>query len=156
MASVTSSRGPMGPLLREVINAQRVDESVVGSCTSLSGFADALARRCRDLASPLVWPIGDAAERLAGAAIIVSGGGVRVRGWTDEIPGERVLLLAVAAVTPISILRAGARARALGAAEVHVCGVELVGLDNREVEAAFESCGLLVAPLAQRSMAATG
>jgi hypothetical protein len=132
----------IGPLLREVISAQRADEQAL-DYPRLRGYAAALARRCRELENPLVWPVGDAAERLAGAAILLSEGSVRVRGWSDVPRGERVLVLTVAAVTPVSLMEAARHARALGAAEIHACGVEVAGVESVGTDAAFDSYDVL-------------
>src|SRR4051794_40041469 len=121
MAS-TDTAPLLGPLLREVLDAQRTAERLVGSYAHLRDSAEALAQHCELLSSPLVWPVGDPAERLAGAAVVVSEGRVRVRGWTDHLLGERVLLVAVVATTPLALLHAAQHSRRLGVAEVHACG----------------------------------
>jgi hypothetical protein len=98
-----------------------------------------LAALCEDMGSPLVWPVGEAAERLAGAAVLASEGDTRVRGWTDDVRGERVLLATVAAVSPLGLIAAAEHARAMGAAEVHACGIEVAGLDAPELAGVFDS-----------------
>jgi len=95
------------------------------------------------MGSPLVWPVGEAAERLTGAAVLASEGEVRARGWADDVGGERVLLATVAAVTPLSLVEAAHHARAMGAVEVHAWGVEVAGLEVSELEGVFDGCGFL-------------
>ena len=77
-----------GPGLAEVLATQSFDEQAVGY-PQLERYAHALAKLCRELSYPLVWPVGPAAERLAGAAVIVSRGRIRPRGWTVSLRGER-------------------------------------------------------------------
>ncbi len=128
----------IGPLLHGVIAAQRTDEQAT-AYPELKDVAARLAQRSRDLGAPLVWPVCAAAERLAGAAVLLSEGGVRLQGWTDGVQGERILLVTGAGVTPIGLLQAADHARALGAAEVHACGVEVVGCGPGGIEGLFDS-----------------
>ncbi len=80
---------------------------------------------------------------LAGAAVLASEGEMRVRGWTDDIRGERILLAPVAAVTPLGLVEAAEHAHAMGASEVHACGIEVAGLDAPELSAVFDSRDVL-------------
>jgi len=116
-----------GPALREVLAAQDEDDEAV-SYTKLQCYGAALARLCSELGDPIVWPVGPAAERVAGAATILSHGDVRVRGWTTDMTSARVLLLTVTAATALPLADAAGRARALGAAEVFGCGVRVHGV----------------------------
>jgi hypothetical protein len=140
-----------GPLLRDLIRAQQADEHLL-SYPELARLGVALEKRCRNLSSPLVWPVGDAAERLAGAAVLASEGRVRVRGWTEDVGGERVLLLATAAVSPLSLVQSAGYARALGAAEVHACGIEVSGIDCERFGRVFDSYGVLTSAQTRRAM----
>lgn len=124
----TSVTAAAGPLLTALIAAHRTAEQIT-AYPQLSSYASRLAALCEDMGSPLVWPVGEAAERLAGAAVLESEGEVRVRGWTDDITGERVLLITVAAVTPFALVQAAYHARSMGAVEVHACGAVVAGLD---------------------------
>jgi hypothetical protein len=142
----------LGPLLREVIQAQQTDHEAV-SYPQLRGYAAALQQRCRELDDVLVWPVGDAAERLTGAAVLFSKGGVRVRGWSEPVSGERVLLVAVAAATPLALVDAAIRARALGATEVHACGIAVTGAATEQPEGAFASYTDLSGSIARTSVA---
>ena len=54
-------------------------------------------------------------------------------GWNTDITAKRVLLVTVAAVTPLPLLAAAQHARSLGAAEVYSCGVRVQGLRPDEV-----------------------
>jgi hypothetical protein len=119
----------MGPLLASVRAAQCRDEYAV-SYPELEGLATALVDLCARLRYPLILPVGAAAERVAGAATIVGGDRTRVLGWSPDLDGERVLLLAVAAVTPLALSEAADRARRLGATEVLACGIDVCGVDG--------------------------
>lgn len=79
-----------------------------------------------------VWPVGPAAERLAGAVVLFTEGRVRLRDWSNTLAGERVLLVAVAAATPIALVAAAEHARALGAVAVHACGVAVQGAERSD------------------------
>jgi hypothetical protein len=114
--------------LAALLAAHRTAEQIT-AYPELHSYASRLAVLCKDMDSPLVWPVGEAAERLAGAAVLESEGGIRVRGWTDDITEERVMLVTVAAVTPLALVQAADHARSMGAVEVHACGVVVAGLD---------------------------
>lgn len=104
----------------------------------LTDYARALADRCAALDEPLVWPVGAAAERIAGAAVLASDGAVRLRGWSDMPRGERVLVFAVAHVSPLEMVQAATHARAGGAREVHACGAEVAGLNAPGLGTVFD------------------
>ena len=150
-SSGSASDHLVGPLLREVIGAQRTAERVV-AYPHLRDFAGALIAHCRDLNRPLVWPVGEPAERLAGAAVLLSEGDVRVRGWSDELRGERVLLVAVAAVTTLALVHAGQCAHQMGASEVHACGIEVARPDPERIRGILDTYTVLAAPLERRVM----
>jgi hypothetical protein len=90
------------------------------SYPELSTYASSLVMLSEELGSPVVWPVGDAAERLAGAAVLASEGELRVRGWVDDMRGERVLLITVAAVTPLGLVEAAKEARTIGASGTQI------------------------------------
>lgn len=129
---MTSGTLDVGPALEEIRAAQREDDEAAQH-PQLKSYATALAKMCRDLGDPVVWPVGPPAERLAGAAVILSGGEVFARGWTTDITGKRVLLVTVTAVTPLPLLAAAERARRLGATEIYSCGVRVEGLRSDEL-----------------------
>ena len=135
-----------GPLLGNLIRAHEQADAAT-AYPGLAALADALADRCEELDAPLVWPVGGAAERVAGAAVLSSEGDVRVRGWVDGVAGEKVLLVAVAHVTPLEMVAAARHARAMGADQVHVCGVDVAGLNADELGPVFDSRSELVAAL---------
>jgi hypothetical protein len=129
---MTSGTVDVGPGLGEIIAAQRDDDAAV-RYPQLAEHARALAELSRDLDDPLVWPIGIAAERLAGAAVVLSAGEVRTRGWNTDVTAQRVLLLAVTAVTSMSLVEAARHARELGAEEIYACGIRVQGLEADHV-----------------------
>jgi hypothetical protein len=127
-----------GPLLDNLVDAHRRAEAAT-AYPELAGYATALADRCEELDSPLVWPVGEPAERLAGAAVLASEGRIRLRGWSDHVAGERVLVIAVAHVSPLEMVQAADHARAIGADEVHACGAGVAGLGVPELATVFDS-----------------
>jgi hypothetical protein len=135
-----------GPLLSNLVSAHRAAERAT-AYPELSAYASSLAALCEDMGSPLVWPVDEAAQRLAGAAVLTSQGELRLRGWTDEIRGERVLLTCVAAVSPLGLIEAARHARTLGAIEVHACGIEVTGFDSPELHDVFDSRDVLTRQL---------
>jgi len=128
----------VGPALDRVIVAQREDDAAV-SYPRLQTYSHMLTEVCERLEGPMVWPVGSSAERLAGAAVVLSGGRVKTRGWNTDLTGQRVLLLTVTAVTPLGLLEAAEHARALGATEVYACGVRVEGLQANEVPEILEA-----------------
>jgi hypothetical protein len=127
----TLPTGWIGPLLSDVLAAQRADEKAV-SHPQIAAISDGLWALTHRLDDPIVWPVGAAAERIAGAAILQSRGAIRVRGWADQVLGEHVLLLTVAAVSTVSLEIAAEQARSLGAARVDACGVAVHGIADGE------------------------
>jgi hypothetical protein len=135
-----------GPLLGNLIRAHEQAEAAT-AYPGLAVLVDALAERCEELDSPLVWPVGGPAERVAGAAVLSSEGAIRVRGWVDGVAGEKVLLVAVGHVSPLELVAAARHARAMGADQVHACGVDVAGLNADELGSVFDSRSELVPAL---------
>lgn len=121
------SAAGFGPGLAEVLAAQRADEDIV-AYPQLEKYATALADLCQVLNGPSLWPVGTAAERLAGAAAVVGRGRVHFWGQGDDHFHQQVLLVTVSAVTPLALLFAADQARRLGATEVMACGVNVNGI----------------------------
>jgi hypothetical protein len=126
----------LGPLLEQVVDAQRANERVL-SYPLIEHYARALADTSASLEHPVLWPVGDAAQRLVGATVLISAGRVRPHWWGIDLAGERVLLVAVTAATPLALGEAAERVRAFGAAQVHACGVSVEAID--EAESLFDS-----------------
>jgi hypothetical protein len=124
---VTSVVGEVGPVLAEVLHAQREDDEAV-SHPRLERLAEALIELCRQLDNPVVWPVGRAAERLTGSAIALAVGQLRVRGADTDLTDQPVLLVTVTAVTPIPLLDAAEQAHRLGVGKIYGCGVRVEGL----------------------------
>lgn len=114
-------------LLDALLATQRADEAL-SNHDRLISHADALIALSATLDHPVVWGVGVAAERLIGAAIVRSAGGVRAHKWCSDVEGERVLLVTGHAVTPLALVDAAHHAKRLGATEVHACGVNVEGL----------------------------
>lgn len=114
-----------GPLLAGLLEAQRRDEAAV-QYPMIEQIAEALVGCARDRGA-IIWPVGSAAERIAGAAILLAEGELRVADWNRRLDGERVLVFAVSGTTPLSLAAAAAQVRSMGAVEVHACGIDVHG-----------------------------
>jgi hypothetical protein len=114
-----------GPLLAELLAAQRRDDEAV-AYPAIEQIAEALVERAQDLHA-VVWPVGRAAERVAGAATLLAEGDLAVGTWNTRLDGERVLLFAVSGTTSLNLAAAAAQVRSMGATEIHACGVDVVG-----------------------------
>ena len=119
-----------GPLLAQLLEAQRRDEEAVGY-QMIERIAEAVIERAHDLRA-VVWPVGPAAERVAGAAVLLAAGDLTVGMWNSRLDDERVLLFAVSGTTPLSLTVAAAQVRSMGAAEVHACGVDVAGANDSD------------------------
>jgi hypothetical protein len=87
-------------------------------------------RRAKKISGCLVWPVGEAAERVAAAVTLVSRGEIEVGAWNSPVEGRRVLVVVVAGVSALSLDGAAAQLRRRGALEVHGCGVAVNGADE--------------------------
>ena len=119
----------VGPLLREVFKAQANDDAVLRH-TQIGSYAKALIDVCQDLNYPLVWPVGAAAERLAGAATMLADGQIQVWDRHSTVDGNPVLLVALNLVGSLVIETEMKAARGAGANRVYVCAVSVPGLEN--------------------------
>lgn len=128
-----------GPLLAGLLDVHKMNEEALEG-PQLERLAAALVTRCCDLGRPLIWPVGDAATRLAGAAVLVAKGDIKIRGWVDDIRGTPVLLASLAAATPLEMVDAARHARALGASAVHAFGWNVADMSSPGFESAFDSC----------------
>jgi hypothetical protein len=124
-----SGSGDYGPLLVELVTNQiRAEEAVANS--SLRDYARAVIRVSDE--DPLIWPIGNEAQRLVGAAQVVSDAELRVAGETHRLEGEKILLVVAFAVSPLPLWAAAEHATLLGAREVHACGIHVAGLPDAD------------------------
>ncbi len=119
----------VGDGLAALLGAQEAEAEAI-RFPALEKHASALIALDRELGDPVVWPVGAAAERIAGAATLLSGGRIRVREWNSEVRGERVLVFAVVALTPLSIFAAAQQALNMGADAVQACGLRIEGFDD--------------------------
>jgi hypothetical protein len=123
-----------------LVDAQRLEEKVVGP-QWIEPIADAVARRAAELGECIVWPVGVAAERVAGVVTARTRGAVAVGTWNMPVEGQRVLLFAVAAVTPLDVEAAADRLRRRGAVEVHACAVQICTTGAGEILESFTELG---------------
>lgn len=125
-----------GPLLRSVLATQE-EAFRATEYPAIQTYAKRLVALASSLGGPIIWPVGEPAERLAGSAIVVGRGRLRVRNWNGYLRGESVLLVCVAAATPLPLRAAAEQARALGAKWVDACGVSVCGIDRVGEGASF-------------------
>jgi hypothetical protein len=150
MATVTLQEA--GPLLKRLVQAEKFEQEVVGH-EQIEAIADALAQTAAELRDCLVWPVGPAAERVAGVLTARTRGAVLVGGWNTCVEGRRVLLFAVAALTPLPLETAARQLRSRGAAEVHACAIHLDGAIASDV---LDSCLELFQHRGSRSLTLAG
>ena len=113
-----------GPLLKGLLDAQRSDEEAV-SYPALKEHAAELVTLCARLGEPVVWPVGESAQRLLGAAVLLSRGQLRPFTSGTDVRDKQVLLVTVAAVTPLALLQEAEYARRFGAEAVDACAVDM-------------------------------
>ena len=127
--SMASSGQPrLGTLLAQVLWAQERDEQAT-SFPLISDFAQRIIAVAHNYKLSILWPVGNAAERLVGAATVLGGGSVRARGWSTSLPNQSVLLVGTHATAPHELLVAAAHARAMGATAVHACAIDIDGIE---------------------------
>jgi hypothetical protein len=114
---------PFDELADPVIVARLAAEAEAGWHGVFVAPLPSLGRCSKKCLARNAWP--SALSATTGAATLLGVGEVRPRGWTDELDGERVLLVAVADVTMLALQQAGRHARDLGAVEVHGCRVAM-------------------------------
>lgn len=114
----------IGPVLQKVLAAQATGFQST-EFPAVEKQAERLVALATELGHPVVWPVGNAAERLVGAAIVVAKGQLRARDWNSYVSGESVLLVCIAAATPLPLYAAADEARAFGAERVMACGVSV-------------------------------
>lgn len=129
-----------GPLLTQLVAAQRIEEEAV-RYPQIEMWADALANRASELPKCLIWPVGAAAERVAGVATARGRGRVEVGLWNAPVAGRAILLFAVAGVTPLSLVIAAQQLRRRGAADVHACGIAISGAAGADGITSFRMLG---------------
>lgn len=126
-----------GPLLRALLDAHRLEADAV-SYPEIQYFASALASHAHELEA-IVWPVGPAAERVAGGATLIAQGELEIGTWNSRLDGRRVLLFAVAGTSPLSLVAAAAQVRSMGAGEVHACGIDVADADTVAVWESFST-----------------
>ena len=141
----------IGDQLAALLWAQEAEAQAV-RFPAIEAHAVALVALGQRLNDPVIWPVGAAAERIAGAATLMSSGSTRVREWNSEVRGERVLVFSVAALTPLALFAAAVCALSMGAESVEACGVHVdgVGTDLGPLAAFHEVSGRLLTGVGAR------
>jgi hypothetical protein len=148
----TESLQDAGPLLSRLLDAQRKEEALV-AYPAIEAIADAAISVAEGIDGCLVWPITAAAERVAGVVAVRSRGAVDIGTWNTPVAGRAIVLLGVAAATPLGLEMAAEQLRRRGAAEVHACAFELTDAEQAH---GFDSFQSLAAPARQESLSLVG
>lgn len=122
-----------GPLMDALVSAQVRD----AACTRhprISSIGRALIALVHELGDPLVWPAGSPAERVIGAAVILSEGKIEARDWSSSIDGRDVLIFATHLVSALPLELAAEQARRLGAGRVFACALDVRSSDPINVD----------------------
>ena len=127
-----------GPLLSQLIEAQRLEEEAV-RYPQIEKWADALVTHAKQLPGFLIWPVGAPAERIAGVATARARGRIEVGLWNAPVDGRTILLFAVAGVTPLSLTLTAEQLRRRGAGDVHACGIAITGVASADGIESFRS-----------------
>lgn len=128
--AVENSREP-GPLLAGLMQAQATDRAVLRQ-PNLGRYARGLIEICEQLENPVVWPVGPAGERLAGAASVLATNGLEVWDRHHRLDGRAVIVVAVSDVSGRALSAAALQARRMGAVVVDGCGVSVEGTEAVE------------------------
>jgi hypothetical protein len=127
-----------GPLLSQLVEAQRLEEEAV-RYPQIESWADALVACAKQLPDCLIWPVGAPAERIAGVATARARGRIDVGLWNAPVDGRTILLFAVAGVTPLSLTLTAEHLRRRGGGDVHACGIAITGVAATEGIESFRS-----------------
>lgn len=122
-----------GPLLAAVIDAEQRADHIL-RYPLLNSYAEAVVDVARELARPVLLPVGADAQRLLGAIEMSCAGAYDQYGWRTSINGRDVLLVAVVGVSGVEIAATARYARRLGASKVHACAADAVIGDVDELD----------------------
>lgn len=140
-----------GPLLGRLLTIQAREAELV-QFPALNELADAVVSVAQELGECLLWPVGPAAERVAGVVTVRSRGGVDVAAWNAPVAGRRLLLLALVAASPLGLQTVADQLRRRGAAEVHACAIDIAGAEA----SSFDSFHGIVQSSARRQLSVVG
>lgn len=129
-----------GPLLRQLIALQRLEEEAV-RYPQIQSWADSLIACADQFPGCVVWPVGIPAERIAGLATARAHGRVHVGLGNEQVDGRTILLFAVAGATALSLELTASQLRRRGAAEVHACAIALRGERDADEIDSFHTLG---------------
>ena len=122
------SVGLIGEKLAELLSAQQREETAT-RFPNLERHANRLHDLSQELGYPTVWPVGSPAERIVGAAMVLSRGSLQVKQSNSDVKGEHILLFAVAAVSPLCLQAAAEQAIEQGATRVEAVTIDELTVD---------------------------
>ena len=115
--------GMSGTLLSQLVQAEAAEDELL-SQAHLRAAAEEVARYAASRRTPILWPVGDGGQRLAGAATLLADGGLECLGWHSEMRDRDVVIVATVGVSPVAIERALALARTRGVRRTYVCAAD--------------------------------
>jgi len=130
-----------GPLLAQLLEAQRREEELV-AFPLIESVADAVLAVAHRQPRWLLWPIGPAAERIAGVVEVRSRGAVDIGSWNTPVSNRAILLFGTVAASPLELQTAAERLRGRGAVEVHACAVDVLGAEDVDTFTSFQRLAL--------------
>jgi hypothetical protein len=115
--------GMTGTLLSQLVQTEAAEDELL-SQVQLRAAAEEVVRYAASLRMPILWPVGDGGQRLAGAATLLADDGLECLGWRSEMRDRDVVIVATVGVSPVAIERALALARTRGARRTYVCAAD--------------------------------
>lgn len=112
-----------GTLLSQLAHAEAAEDELL-SHAHLRAAAEDVARYAKALRTPILWPLGDGGQRLAGAATLLAEGVLECLGWRSEIRDHDVVIVATVGVSAVAVERTLALARTRGARRTYVCAAD--------------------------------
>lgn len=116
----------VGPLLTQLLDAQRADEAAV-QYPQVEGNARRVIAYAEHFDQPVLIPVGEAAHRLLAVVDHLARGTHDIPVWTRNVTGRQVLLVGTVAVSTIEFDMTAATLRNQGAAHVHGCAIDITG-----------------------------
>jgi hypothetical protein len=124
--------------LEAVLDAQASAARLL-SATTIKSSAEALVNYARTVGSPMLVPASAMADRLVGAALLLSDGQLRASDDGSTPAGEDVLLVEAVAAQTTGLASQRARLLALGANSVRVVALRVLMGRDAEVPALLDS-----------------
>jgi hypothetical protein len=116
----------VGPLLAQLLDAQRADETAA-QYPQVEDNARRVIAYAEHFDQPVLIPVGEAAHRLLAVVDHLARGTYDIPVWTRNVTGRQVLLVGTVAVSMIEFDMTANALRNQGAANVHGCAIDITG-----------------------------